>query len=114
MVNLFSSLAQWQTVCTTEKVYEDGVLASKYGTYPRTETQAFEFDFYKKTGEVRGIPNGRKTVNNLPDLEEVSEGDVKIKSSCGDTKEIKDGNILTQQPKLNNCFQILRGQKYHK
>lgn len=108
VVNLLSSLAQWQTVCTTEQVYEDGVLSSKYGTYPRTETQAFGIRFLQKDGGKSEVfpMVGRPSITS--DLEEVSE-EVKIKSSCGDTERDKRWQYFDTATKTEQLFSNIEG-----
>lgn len=50
VVNIFSSLAEWQTVIAGENLYENGVLGSNYGTYRRDEVQPFSLRLLNKDG----------------------------------------------------------------
>jgi hypothetical protein len=50
VVNLFSSLAKWQTTATKEDLYKNAIACSKYKGYQRDEVQPFSLRFWFKDG----------------------------------------------------------------
>lgn len=75
VVNVMSSLLKWQTVMTTEELYKDGVIASKFGGYMRDEVQPYALRLLYRDG---GKSQNFVMINRPPtssDLEDVSNMD---------------------------------------
>lgn len=51
VVNIFSSLVEWQTSAAKEDLYKSAIATSKYKGYMRNEVQPYSFRFFYKDGD---------------------------------------------------------------
>lgn len=110
VVNLFSSLAEWQTVFAKDGLYKDGVIASKYGTYNRSEVQAFALRLlYKDGGKSQVFPMvGRPPKDS--DLLPVPES-VIIDSGCGSNDRDKRWQYFDTATSTEQLYTDIQGEE---
>lgn len=91
VVNLFSPLAEWQTVFANENLYENGALGSNYGSYRRDEVQPFSLRLLNRDGSKSTPFPMVSRPSNESDRESVSDDIVEefsgLNCSTEDRKE---------------------------
>lgn len=121
VVNLLSSLAKWQTVLTSEKLYEDGVLSANYMGYMRDEVQplsarllfkdggkSYAFPFIGRPANDEDLETGFSSL--MGDVSECSPNERDFKWQFINTAKVeKTCNVATSgteviQPDTRNCL----------
>lgn len=111
IVNLFSSLLKWQTVVTTENLYKDGVLGSKYGGNMRDEVQPYSMRLLFKDG---GKTNNFLFIARPAYEDELLEVDGEtylqnLKKGCKQTDRTKRWQFFNTARVENQCNTLQEG-----
>lgn len=121
VINLLSSLAKWETVLTSEKLYEDGVLSANYMGYMRDEVQplsarllykdggkSYNFPFIGRPANEEDLETGFSSL--MGDVSECSPTERDFKWQFINTAKVeKTCNVSTSgteviQPDTRNCL----------
>lgn len=104
VVNLLSSLAEWQTVIAGESLYEDGALASQYVSHMRDEVEPFSLRFLNDDGSAT---EPFVMINRPPDYDDLEEVDEELvqefsAGNCGNTDRLHKWQYYNTAKELDN------------
>jgi len=112
VVNLFSSLLQWQTSVAKESLYKSAIATSKYKGYRRDEVQPFGIRFFYKNGGYTPVfpMVGRPSMFNENDI--LSEEDINLQSiqaytpNCDQNGRNRRWQIYNTAFQTDTCYDI--------
>lgn len=113
VVNLFSSLLEWQTSAAKEDLYKSAIATSKYKGYMRNEVQPFGFRFFYKDGDYSAVfpVVGRPALaNDLTVISDINYQSINANTpNCGVNTRDKRWQIFNTATVTNSCSDIATG-----
>ena len=107
VVNLFSSLAKWQSSIASENLYKDGVASSNYVGYQRDEVQPFGIKFlFDDGGYSANFPFIARPANTY-DLEAIDDNNFKsLRDNAPNCDDCTTGNCRDKRWQIHNTAQV--------
>ena len=113
VVNLFSSLMEWQTVASKEDLYKSSIATSKYKGYHRDEVQPFGIRFFFKDGDYSSVFPivGRPLLEGEDDIiEDINyESVIANTTNCVTTERNKKWQIFNTAEVKDTCVEVGTG-----